>query len=132
MAELPIEVPMSAVQAFCESIFEATDETLQLAPATAKKALDAALPYIIQADTEAAHADVREARERLARGIVVASYWRDAMMEGGDTEMPQRLGAHPLACVLAALEPEADPSQLGIELDEFHKRYSEAQKKLNG
>lgn len=46
---------------------------------------------------------------------IVADHWRVAAMEGGDSLVPWRLAAHPLCCVLAALDGETDPRQLGIE-----------------
>lgn len=47
----------------------------------------------------------------LAVARVVAEHWRDAMMRDPDL----RFAAHPLACVLAAMDGETDPAQLGVE-----------------
>jgi hypothetical protein len=53
-------------------------------------------------------------RNRVMVATLVADHWRRGMLDGGDREMPQRLAAHPLCCVLAALEGEADPNGLGV------------------
>jgi hypothetical protein len=59
----------------------------------------------------------RRATTRNAR--IVAEYWRDEMMQAGDT---LRVCAHPLACVIGALDGETDPVGMGIPPDEFARR----------
>ena len=54
------------------------------------------------------------AARKAYNATVVATYWRDAFM---DLDGPLRAGAHPLAMVLAALDGETEPAQLGIEDD---------------
>lgn len=49
--------------------------------------------------------------ERLAAARFVAEHWRDAFMT---LDGPARVGCHPLAMVLAALDGETDPVELGI------------------
>ena len=46
---------------------------------------------------------------------VVADHWRRAALGWGDLMFPGRATAHPLFCVLAALDGETDPRHLGIE-----------------
>jgi hypothetical protein len=45
---------------------------------------------------------------------IVADHWRRAALEWGDDLMHGRMTAHPLCCVLAALDGETDPRQLGV------------------
>jgi len=51
---------------------------------------------------------------RLRTARFVATYWRDAYMA---MDGPARVGSHGLAMVLAALDGETDPVQLGIAPD---------------
>lgn len=55
-----------------------------------------------------------EDRRRVEIARLVATSWRDAAMRWGDLPMEGRVSAHPLACVLCALEGETDPLELGI------------------
>lgn len=88
------------------------------------------LAYLVPAVTgdgpcSEAHAELIAAAPRLAAEVVrlrreldaariVATYWRDHMMDGGDLT---RFAAHPLAMVLAALDGETDPVQLGVDAE---------------
>lgn len=64
-------------------------------------------------------------RARAAR--FVATYWRDAyMVEHAKGEAGYwAIGTHPLAMVLAALDGETDPTQLGISEDQ-HEAFRSA------
>lgn len=54
--------------------------------------------------------------QRLAIARLVADHWRAwAMRQPDAMTMPTRIAAHPLCCVLAALDGETDPDRLGIE-----------------
>lgn len=59
--------------------------------------------------------------ERNAR--IVAEYWRDEMMRSDGT---LRICAHPLAMVLAALDGETEPVQMGIPDAEYERRIAAA------
>lgn len=56
------------------------------------------------------------ARRRRASQIarLVADHWRRTAVDWGNQLMPGRVAAHPLCCVLAALDGESDPDQLGV------------------
>lgn len=56
-----------------------------------------------------------DSRVEIAR--LVADHWRKWAMDMNNQPMPTRLAAHPLCCVLAALDGETDSDQLGIERD---------------
>jgi hypothetical protein len=56
---------------------------------------------------------------RLENARVVAEYWRDEMMS---TDGPLRACSHPLAMVLAALDGETNPMEMGTPPDEFARR----------
>jgi len=49
---------------------------------------------------------------RVAR--LVADHWRRAALDWGHESMEGRITAHPLCCVLAALDGETDPAELGV------------------
>lgn len=53
-----------------------------------------------------------EAEERLAAAEFVAEHWRAALVEWDSSGR-----AHPLCCVLAALDGETDPAELGLTED---------------
>lgn len=57
--------------------------------------------------------DVMSGR-RLAVARLVTKSWSDAAMRWGSIPMEGRTSAHPLGCVLAALDGETDPIELGI------------------
>jgi hypothetical protein len=59
-------------------------------------------------------AQPRESERRLEIARMVATSWSDAAMRWGSLPMEGRVCAHPLACVLAALDGETDPVELGI------------------
>lgn len=54
-----------------------------------------------------------------AIALAVATYWRDELMREDDQ---LRVCAHPVACVIAALEGETDPRELGIPMEELSGR----------
>jgi hypothetical protein len=51
-------------------------------------------------------------RETIAR--IVADHWRRVAVTW-DMPIPGTVAAHPLCCVVAALDGETDPAHLGIE-----------------
>ena len=56
-----------------------------------------------------------EAREQtVTRARLVADHWRKGQLMAGEAHIPARLAAHPLCMVLAALDGETRPEQLGI------------------
>jgi hypothetical protein len=74
-------------------------------------------------------------RDRLARGLAVASYWRDGVMQESraDLQTPYRAMAHPLACAISALTGEEhEPSQMGITDDAFASYFPVALAQLDG
>lgn len=56
-----------------------------------------------------------ECPQQVRAARFVAEHWRDAFMA---LDGPARVGCHPLAMVLAALDGETDPVQLGISEDQ--------------
>ena len=52
--------------------------------------------------------------DRAVIARIVADHWRRATLTW-DMPIPGTVAAHPLCCVLAALDGETDPDQLGIE-----------------
>jgi hypothetical protein len=73
-------------------------------------------------------------RDRLARGLTVAEYWRDGVMQEArrELEVPYRTMAHPLACAISALTGEEhEPEQMGIEPAEFARRFPSTLEQLD-
>ena len=63
----------------------------------------------------AAQGDSLREALRLRAGLFVARHWRDAVMASDDL---RRTGmSHPIACVIAALEGETNPRELGLPED---------------
>lgn len=52
--------------------------------------------------------------KRIAIARIVADFWREAALRWGDIQMDGRVAAHPLSLVMAALDGEANPVELGI------------------
>jgi hypothetical protein len=70
-------------------------------------------------DLQVVAAMTRAGMELLRNARIVAEYWRDEMMEA---DGPLRACSHPLAMVLAALDGETEPAQMGIPADEYNAR----------
>ena len=80
------------------------------------------------------HAEREILRDRLARGLTVAEYWRDGVMSEGrrELEVPYRTMAHPLACAISALTgEETEPDQMGITGVEFARRFPKTLEQLD-
>jgi hypothetical protein len=69
-----------------------------------------------QADMVAAALAAEPDDDTLRAARFVADHWRQSVLASpDDMTAPWRLAAHPLCMVLAALDGERDPAQLGIE-----------------
>lgn len=65
-----------------------------------------------------------DTRVKLLRAELVADHWRKAYLEWGDQQMPARIFAHGLCCVLSALQGEtSDPTALGVEPESKEGRH---------
>lgn len=70
--------------------------------------------WIARADARAEALAAEILRLEIAREVAV--HWRDqAIRTWGDSPMPGRVAAHPLALVLDALDGQTDPAQLGVD-----------------
>jgi hypothetical protein len=56
-----------------------------------------------------------EMRRRLEIARLVADSWRQFALRHGDIRSSLQLAAHPLVCVMAALDGETRPEHLGID-----------------
>lgn len=55
--------------------------------------------------------------ERLRTAHIVAEYWHEALLDLGRKHLHLAGMAHPMGCVLAALNGETDPEELGVAAD---------------
>jgi hypothetical protein len=70
--------------------------------------------YVLVAYSVGVRAGERRRASTVQVARLVADHWRRAAISWSDRQMPGHVTAHPLCCVLAALDGETDPDRLGV------------------